>query len=80
LLSLLFALGRSKETKWTGNELHTSASDPRYDNDLLNDSISIKKEDTESLLDASKTVGTKAKAEKTKYMFTSRYLTTGQNH
>jgi hypothetical protein len=46
---------------------------------LLGDSINTIKEDAETLFQASRDVGLEIHAEKTKYMFMSRYPNSGQN-
>jgi hypothetical protein len=49
------------------------------DVNLLGDSISVIKENIESLLEASRVVGLEINAEKTKYMIMSRHPNSGQN-
>jgi hypothetical protein len=46
---------------------------------LLDDSINTTKENTETLLEASREVGLEINAEKTKYMIMSRHPNSGQN-
>jgi hypothetical protein len=50
------------------------------DVDLLGDSVSTIKENTETLLEASRDIGLEINAEKTKYMIISCHLNSGQNH
>jgi hypothetical protein len=49
------------------------------DINLLGDSINTIKENSETLLDASRDIGLEIKAEKTKYMIMSRHPNSGQN-
>jgi hypothetical protein len=50
-----------------------------YDVNLLGDKIDTIKENTETLIDASKVVGLERNVEKTKYMLISRHQNIGQN-
>jgi hypothetical protein len=49
------------------------------DVNLLGDSVSTIKENSETLLKASKDIGLEINAEKTKYMIMSRHPNSGQN-
>jgi sorting nexin-29 len=49
------------------------------DVNLLGDSVSTIKENSETLLEASRDIGLEINAEKTKYMIMSRHLNSGQN-
>jgi hypothetical protein len=50
------------------------------DVNLLGDSVNTVKENSETLLEASRDIGLEINAEQTKYMIMSRYLNSGQNH
>jgi hypothetical protein len=50
------------------------------DVNLLGDSVNIKTQNTETLLEASMDVSIEINAEKTKYMIMSRYPNSGQDH
>jgi hypothetical protein len=50
------------------------------DVNLLGDNIDTINKNTETLIDATKTIGLKINVEKTKYMFPSRHCNAGQNH
>jgi hypothetical protein len=47
---------------------------------ILGDNIDTIKQNTETLIDASKKVGLEVNTEKTKYMLLSRHQNAGQNH
>jgi hypothetical protein len=61
---------------------HISCWSSADDVNLLGDNIDMDtiKENTETLIDASKEVGLEVNTEKTKYMLLSRHQNAGQNH
>jgi GTP-dependent phosphoenolpyruvate carboxykinase len=65
--------GKSKKIKSVWN--YADADDVN----LLDDSVNTIKENSESLLEASRNIGLEVNAEKTKYMIMSRYPNLGQN-
>jgi hypothetical protein len=72
--------GKSKKTK-VGLELKGTHQLLAYTDDvnLLGDSVNTKKENSETLLEASRDIGLEINAEKTKYMIMSRHPNSGQN-
>jgi hypothetical protein len=87
LLSLFFnfslerAIGKVQE-----NQVGLKLNGPHqllvcaYDMNPHGDNIDTMKKDTETLIDASKDVGLKVNAEKTRYMLLSHHQNVGQNH
>jgi hypothetical protein len=64
--------GKSKKIKSGMNRMHQLFI--YADDDLLGDNINTIKENTETLLQASRDVGLEINAEKTKYMIMSHHL------
>jgi hypothetical protein len=73
-------LGRSK--KQLGQNVNWTHQLLVYDDDvnLLGDNTYTIKKNTKTLIDASKVVGLKVNAEKTKYVLLSCHQNAGQNH